>query len=612
MPGKTGSDVSSIDGQMDFSGGVNSNCVTTIASNLNPNGLARNQVAWMVNATNRNGGIRPRSGWQPKGTVLKTPGLYQGGYVYQPIGSNPGISFLMDGIPYYIADVDNPAPTDLSAGNAALQMPPTQPQAFFRQGEDWLIIQAGDYLNPGPVNPPITDSVGRTLPLFWNGTLLRRSLGIIGPNAIPGQPKPWNEIPGAGPMTYYMDRLWYAQGRFYSAGDVLGGAAGTSLTSTDGILHVTENPLCLGGDGFHLPTDAGNIRWLGYAATPNSQLGQGDLLIGTRKQIYGQRVPVTRIDWIGADANNLPLQYAVCLSTGPVNDRSVAMCNSDLFFQTLQPSVQSLAAAVRNVTQWGNVPVSVNENRLLAFNNRALLWASSGIYFDNRVLQTAIPVQSQWGVLHSAVVPLNFDNISSLNSQLPPAWEGQLSGLDILQLFCGDFGDRAFALVISRADNSLQLWELTIADRRDNGDNRIDWVVEFPAYTHGKEYELKEDLAIELWLDDVEGTIEFTLDYRPDSDSCWYPWYSWKVCAARNSNETLNPTTPYPTLYGPGYKSTITLPHPPQQCNAFTGRPAFINYQCQPRLTIKGWCRVRGVFLHAAGKMRELYAGKVC
>jgi hypothetical protein len=336
--------------------------------------------------------------------------------------------------------------------------------------------------------------------------------------------------------------------------------------------------------------------------------------IGTRQQIYALQVPVTRSDWIGANANNMPLMYPAQVSTGWVNDRSLVQVNSDVFFQTLQPSIQSLQAAIRNFGQWGAVPISINEQRLLALNDRSLLWAATGIYFDNRVLQSAVPKMTPWGVTHSAIAPLNFDSISSLNAQLPPAWEGQLSGLDILQLFEADFGglDRAFALVISREDGSLQLWELTTSSHRDNGDSRIDWVIEFPAFTWGKEFQLKELVSSEIWLDDVEGTVEFTLDYRPDSDFCWYRWHSWKVCAARSTAETMAPQTPYPTALGPGYKSTLTLPHPPQGCNAFTGRPAFIGYQFQPRLTIKGWCRIRGELLHGAERMRELFAGKIC
>jgi len=137
-------------------------------------------------------------------------------------------------------------------------------------------------------------------------------------------------------------------------------------------------------------------------------------------------------------------------------------------------------------------------------------------------------------------------------------------------------------------------------------------VIEFPAFTWNLEFDLKELLTVELWLDDVRGIVEFTMEYRPDSDPCWYPYHKWKVCSARDENETLSSLTPYPTKYGPGYQSTICLPHPPQQCNSFTGRPAYILYQCQLRLTMHGWARIRGLMLHSTLRQRELYSRKVC
>ena len=579
---------------MDWSGGVNSYSVTTAQSQFNPNGLGKNCLSWLVNGTVRGGVIEPRAGQQPLGKLFPTPGLYQGGIMYEPNGAFPYLIFLMDGILYAVPDPDKPVPVDLTGGNPALRMPATEPHAYFAQGEQFLVIQAGD---------------GVTLPLFWDGTTLRRS------NGLTGSPR---ELPAGYAMTYYMERLWYVFGdiRTYTAGDMVGNTASGSAPYgfRDSILRVTENPLAIGGDGFSVPSNAGAIRWLGYAATNNTLLGQGILLIGTRKQIYGLQVPVTRTDWIGADANNKPMQYCISLSTGPVNDRSVVKVNSDLFFQTLQPSIQSLAMAVRNDQAWGDTPISINENRILEFNNRALLSAGSGIYFDNRMLQTALPVQTPFGIVHQALLPLNFDEISTLGQKLAPVWEGQYVGLDHFQLFTADFGglDRAFSLVLSRVDGSLELWELTNADTRDNGDNRIVSVIEFPAFTWNLEFDLKELLTVELWLDDVRGIVEFTMEYRPDSDPCWYPYHKWKVCSARDENETLSSLTPYPTKYGPGYQSTICLPHPPQQCNSFTGRPAYILYQCQLRLTMHGWARIRGLMLHSTLRQRELYSRKVC
>jgi hypothetical protein len=106
-------------------------------------------------------------------------------------------------------------------------------------------------------------------------------------------------------MVYYQGRIWYAQGRIYTAGDIVGGPSGTLANQfKDSILKVTENPLALGGDGFAVPSTAGDIRALSYSANLDTSLGQGPLYIFTRRQVYQLSVPVTRADWIAATSNN--------------------------------------------------------------------------------------------------------------------------------------------------------------------------------------------------------------------------------------------------------------------------------------------------------------------
>ena len=51
-------DVTITDGSLSFSSGVDSIKVTTIASARNPQGLGRDQLAWLINGTVRDGGIQ--------------------------------------------------------------------------------------------------------------------------------------------------------------------------------------------------------------------------------------------------------------------------------------------------------------------------------------------------------------------------------------------------------------------------------------------------------------------------------------------------------------------------------------------------------------------------
>jgi hypothetical protein len=495
----------SADGSFDFSSGVDSSAVSTIQSALNPNGLQRSQLAWMVNASCRDGAILQRPGWQPNNRVSDGKSLYQGGLLYQPQDgiSQPYLLLLIGGRLLKV-NFDGGSVTDLNTAFGVAPLPATVDQAFFVQAQEFVIVQAGD---------------GVTLPTFWDGGVtpggfgLRKSKGITNPAVAPGTPGV-NEIPAATCMDYYMDRLWYAQGKTRSAGDMVKGPSGTAVYNfRDAILNVTESPLVVGGDGISLPDEAGNIRALKHAANLDTTLGQGQLFTFTRKAVYSLDVPVTRTDWLNTTKNNQPKQNVALLVNGSVNDRTVVASNGDLFFQSLEPSIRSLFQARRDFGMWGNVPLSRNENRILRFNNRALMRFCSGIQFDNRIWQTALPqINGTAGVTCPAVVPLDFDVISTFQKRLPPAWEGHYDGLDILQLFVGDFGglERAFAVAVSRVDKSIEVWELTTSNRRENGDNRVVWNAEFPAFTWGKEFQLKQLQGGEVWVDKEFGTVELT------------------------------------------------------------------------------------------------------
>jgi hypothetical protein len=603
------------DGSFSFEAGVDSQAVTTLQSSLTPNGLPRNALAWLTNGTVRGGGITPRTGWQPVGKVSASV-LYQGGILYEPIdGSEPYFLFSLAGHIFQYRITANTV-RDLTAQYPASGAnPPTVDQGFWVQAEEFAIWQPGD---------------GKTLPLFWDGEPaggfgLRRSKNITNPAVAPGT-NGVNEIPAATCMDYYMGRLWYAQGHTLSAGDIVKGPSGTALyNKRDAVLQVTENPLCLTGDGFSIPDNGGNIRALFHNAQLNTSLGQGLLYVGTRKAVYSLQVPVTRNDWTGADANNAPQRNVVQRANGPVNDRSVVLVNGDVFYQSLEPGIRSLFLAIRNDANWGNRLISRNISRAMRFNDRSLMRFSSGINFDNRLLQAILPTQLASGnVIHQALAALDFDIISNLSTEeagsVAPAWEGTQQGLWFLQLFTGDFGgvERAFAAVVSEVDQSIQVWELTTTSRTDNGDNRVTTVIEFPAYTGVSEFQKKRLRAAKIFVDKILGTVELTLNYRQDMDPVWKLWSRTSFCSARNTAETLaNPITtaavypyPYPgTPFCENYCFPITFGEPPAPCSPSpcNQRPSNIAYQFQPQLIIKGWARVRGILLYTEPREEALY-----
>lgn len=424
-----------------------------------------------------------------------------------------------------------------------------------------------------------------------------------------------NQIPSAGAMTYYMGRIWYASGKTANAGDIVGGPSGTLANNyQDSVLAVTENPLVLGGDGFTMPSGNDNITGFAIPQMINASLGEGLLNIGTANAIFALQVPVTRADWIAADSNNAPQIFVVQQSNGFVNDWSCVGVNGDIWFQSLTPDIRSLLTAVRYFEQWGNVDLSSNETRILSQTNRTLLGWSSGIYFSNRLWMTTTPQQTPYGVVHPNSIPLDFEPISTMEEQLPPNWEGQSMGLQIMKMSTATFNgvQRAFFTVLStQVPGQIELWEMIPDQVGDNG-KRISWQAFLPSFTwaeNNMELIMKKLVSGEMWLDNIQGVVDIEIQYVPDGSACVYDWYKFSVCNATDSSQ-LTPSEGYPLIkFQPGVRRPIVFPMPPEANSDQTGRPSYIGYEFQPIITVTGQCNIRGFFLKAEGTDRPLYEG---
>ena len=628
------------DSSFDWSGGVDSSKVTTLQSERNPNGLGRNQLAWLVNGSLREGGISQRYGWQPLIKEMMASGFYwQGGFLYQPDSANPFLVCVLSGVlyaglldpPYTVVNL-----TTLYGVAPFPSNPAIAPACFFAQAENYLVIQAGDfYTQPGIVT---INSYGQplaipssTLPLFWSGVpaafsgypgsgtgALRPSMGITSlvPTISPGI----NEIPGATCMCFYGQHLWYSQGRSFSAGDTDGAPSGTQANHyRDAVLAVTENPLCFGGFGFSLPTASGNIRAMTYAAAINVPQGQGQFFICTRKNIYSLVVPANDTDWINATAANQPVLNVMQLTNGPVGDRVTAQVNGDVFYQSFTPDIRSLIIATRYFQQWANTSISQNEARALDGSNRALMQFSSAVEFDNRLLNLVLPTVAPDGVntIHEAILPLDFDDVGNLSGESNPVWEGAHGGVQALQIFSGDFGGlpRCFVSMISSVDGSLGIWEITNYSLTENGDNRVPWSFETPSFTWASS-RMENDLKIlsggELWLDEISGTVDLDFYYRQDADPCWHFWTHTSVCSARcGEQEPVIACYPPPSIQA-GYRFPVRLPSPKGVTDSQGIRPSNIAYQFQMKVVLKGYCRVRGYILYAQRYSQTPYQGVSC
>lgn len=614
-PQPTNGELRLVDGQLGWSGGVQSDTPRTkVLTGVLEDGVDQDQLAWMINGSVRGGGIGQRPVLQPLVQDAPWSGLYQGGLLYEPDDADPRLLLLIGGRPYVVrVDTDNSV-VDLAATyGAGLVMPSTITHAYFAQTEMFGVIQAGDLV---------------TLPLFYDAgdaygrpESFRRSNGLVNP----GVSDPNNELPSARAMVNHAQRTWYAYGRGYAGSDIVANQASGSAAFDyrDSVLKLTENPVAYGGDAFIVPTAAGNIRGLAYAANLDTALGQTDLYVFTRRAVYACSAPVTRTDWTATALSNMPLQKVALVKGGSYSDRCIVPVNGDLFFQSPpNGDIRSVQASIRYFGQWGNVPLSTNINRLTQFNDRSLLHDSTGILYGNRLFESALPIVTPAGTAHQALSMLDFDVISTFQKRKPPAWEGVWDvsgGPYILQLFEGDFGgrERAFAVVWSTLRSAIEVWEIRDDLRFEDGEGRVTRQIEFPAYPFGDPFGLKELVGGELWFDKLLGDVFVEVWYRPDSYACWQKWWAFEKCAAKDCREDIdNPCSEgYPDYPKPLFCESdaipVTFPTPvfPASVPSADGRPANLGYQFQVKLVVKGWARIRGLLLYALWRERRPYEG---
>ena len=306
---------------------------------------------------------------------------------------------------------------------------------------------------------------------------------------------------------------------------------------------------------------------------------------------------------------------------GSVGDRCVVPVNGDLFYQAMD-GVRSLAIAVRNFgrvgkcsnQQAGATGYSVQQSCLDAVCERHQFRQPH--VADGRPVSDGQRGGSSGNYRCSTSILLG-----SMVDRLPPAWEGMYEGLDILQLTEADFGglQRAFATWSASVTGNIDIWEFTTQDRWDsqveNDGDRVTWYLETPAYTWGDPFMLKKLDGLELWFDKMLGTVQFMVEYKVDQTPCWIPWHAWKQCVAKDCREDPEAVTcpEYPVQpYCEGFKATVSLPTPPSPCEPNNARPSSEGYQFQIRLTIKGWCRLRGLRIYALPKVKAPYQNLVC
>lgn len=444
--------------------------------------------------------------------------------------------------------------------------------------------------------------------IIYDGTSARQS-------AITG------EIPPCVFGTYGWGRIWVTlqDRRTFAAGDIVYGPSGTEGAGfRDAILKFTENDFLNEGGNFGVPFNAGLLTSMQFLATQDTSLGVGVLLIGTTNMVFSVNAPVDRTTWKNLE---FPIQTVSLLDYGPTGPRSPSSVNGDMWYRS-PDGMRSFIVARRDITTWGNTPVSREIGEVLAFDTKSLLFHNSSVLFDNKLFTTISPYRVDDGVVHRGVACINFDLISNLRTKTPPSWEGIQTGLTIFQILKGTISntERMFAFALN--DDVVELWEFySVASNsyydtytEVSGSSRsitrtaIEPVLETRSCDFQSPFVPKLLNMGEVFMDDLVDNVQLVIKFRPDQYPTWITWSTLNLCSNVSQCTVQAPGAFSCTVWktrAKQYAARVTLPSPPETCNTIAGIPVNRGHEFQFRLELTGHARIRKFRCHAIPQPQE-------
>lgn len=452
--------------------------------------------------------------------------------------------------------------------------PSLLPRTWMQQAEHYFIIQNG------------SDAA-----IIYDGATARRAIR----NGLK------LEVPTGAAMAYWQGRIWVAVNKKeIEAGDIFGGPTT--------IIDFTEATYLAEGGTFRVPSGAGDITALKVLPALDASLGQGPLQVHTRTSISTLNLPVNRDRWKDIDS---PVQPIALMGFGAMSDRSTLPVNMDLFFRGTDGLRSFRMAQQEQGGSWGNTSISREMERVLRNDDGQFLQYSSATLFDNLLIFTVnpLPINSGRAAYWRGLGVLDFDLISSMGQKSPPVYAGLWSGVNIMQVLKGRFQgkDRCF-LFVRNAENRNELWEVDPHSRFDNDGGRIKMTLESRALDFGKPFTLHRVASAEMWIDNVQGEVDFNLEYRKDQSPCWMPWADKEVCAtARQCTVPEGECFQFQTFRA-GYKTRLGFAAPPDACEEFDKRPVPVGYLHEVRLEVEGHARIKGLIVKAYEESESAHA----
>jgi len=231
----------------------------------------------------------------------------------------------------------------------------------------------------------------------------------------------------------------------------------------------------------------------------------------------------------------------------------------------------------------------------------------SGAY----VSVTPVPIDFS----HGAVVPLDFTPLSSNSNKAPAAYQGVWYGADeVRSLFTISKGRDKRAFFVGKntgGENTLvEILRSFGGDLDEDGNETpISSWIEGRALVFDKPLNLKRLVRADLWLDEIVGTVDFRVYFRPDQCPTWFPWYDFSVSGPADDSGSVDPLSKTITTGAPRYKTQISLPPPPDLENETDARLARYGFSFQVRVEWDGSAQITKFVAYANDLVEGLQQG---
>jgi hypothetical protein len=544
----------------------------------NPSYLPEFFVSESVNRTFRGGVNRTRpsirniriiAGENQSASIVNDiqTGNFQGAFPYKQVKyeSFDGILIAVAGVIYFLKIVNGTAYAyKLIDGND-----PSMMHTWFVQAEDRVYIQNG-YQNP----------------IAWDGDL---SIPAYRLNPFAGK------MPIGTIMEYAFGRVFVADRyNLIYASDII---YGNGFTDTKNTENFTEIAYWSGGGAFGTPSSMGNITGMKVMPYIGGNLrGQGELVVLTENGAFSMDVGLPRSVWGAQQVQRISLLGRGC--TSPY----LALANSELWFR----SHDGWAFYSNSQSEFGRYfsmrKLSREVNKWVERDTPWLRQFASAMYFDNYLISTVAPEIKRTNApglnrYHRGMITLDLDQSSSPapDAQLTFRWNGLWTGIRPTQLIATLINgeQRGFAFSFDN-DNKNRLYEITNQQGDDYGDNGNVQIKSF--FVTGR-YDFSRSQATnkfirkrisggDVWLSEIKGRATAGVEYRSDSNPCWYS-------LMEQSTFGCNPCVPqvndcYPQRSGNLFKRYKFNTPDPKECSTISEIPAIEGAEFQIKTTIEG------------------------